>query len=197
MPQPTRNAHASGHPHDRDVPPAPAEAPLKYLLDLDAGRLPRLTVRLDDRDVRLREPESLALTEALRLGELLRTLAHDSTSPQQFDATAAEIVTLIAPQLAPPTEAATNDRASTVQAATRTSAPPADAIAKNPGIARRIVAFYAEHLARAVEALSDDGGAPPFSMPPTPASPAPASPPATASPSASNSPCQSPNGPAT
>ncbi len=135
--------------------------PLQRLLDLDAGRLPRLTVRLDGADIALRDPEALPLADALRLGELLRTLADEATPPDRFDAVAADVVALVAPQLA---------------AHSRRSA----------GIARRVVAFYAEHLARAAEALAEHGATPPFSTPPPPPPTSPASLPVSAAASGSN-----------
>ena len=123
--------------------------PLQRLLDLDAGRLPRLAVRLDGKEIPLRLPESLALADALRLGDLLRTLADPHTTPPRFDAAALAVVQVIVPDLA-------------------------DTL--GPGRARRLVAFYAEHLARAAEALGGAEGPAPFLTPAAPDAPVPASP---------------------
>lgn len=126
-----------------------ASTPLQRLLDLDAGRLPALAVRLDGRETPLRLPESLPLADALRLGDLLRTLADPHTTPPRFDAAALAVIPVIAPDLAGPL---------------------------GPGRARRLVAFYAEHLARAAEALGGAQGPAPFLTPAAPDAPAPASP---------------------
>ncbi len=130
-----------------------AATPLQRLLDLDAGRLPPLVVRIDGRDVPLRLPESLSLADTLRLGDLLRALADQAATPQRFDAAAAEVVALVAPPLGPDGP---------------TPLP--------PGQARRLVAFYAAHLARAAEALSGADGMLPFAMAPPLAASAPGSP---------------------
>ena len=143
-----------------DTPPTP----LQRLLDLDAGRLPRLAVRIDGRELPVRPPETLPLADALRLGELLQTLADETTTPQRFDAAALAIVQLVAPALTP---------------ASRQQRP------LLRGQARRLAAFYAAHLARSAEALSTtpNGGAPnrdatplPFATPSAPVVGAPASP---------------------
>ena len=130
-----------------------AATPLQRLLDLDAGRLPPLVVRVDGRDVPLRLPESLSLADTLRLGDLLRALADPAATPQRFDAAAAEVVALVAPPLGPDGP---------------TPLP--------PGQARRLVAFYAAHLARAAEALSGADGVLPFAMAQPLAASAPGSP---------------------
>lgn len=147
--------------------------PLHRLLDLDAGRLPRLIVRIDGRDVRLIEPERLSLADALRLGDLLQTLAADDTPPARFDAVAQQVVAIVGPAIA-------------LQPATvpADAAPPPDALP--PGAARRIVAFYAEQLADAVEQLAAEGAPLPFSTGDAPGSTPPASPLATAAASGSS-----------
>lgn len=127
--------------------------PLQRLLDLDAGRLPALAVRLDGREIPLRLPESLPLADALRLGDLLRTLADPHATPPRFDAAALAVVQVIAPDLAP-------DLGDTL----------------GPGRTRRLVAFYAEHLARAAEALGGVQGPAPFLTPAAPGALALASP---------------------
>lgn len=103
------------------------DAPLRALLDLDAGRLPRLVVRVNDADVPLQPPEALALADALRLGQLVPTLApaDDAPPPDEADAAAAALCELIGPQLPPLT----------------------------PGQARRVAAFYIEQVAAAAERL--------------------------------------------
>ncbi len=147
--------------------------PLHRLLDLDAGRLPRLIVRIDGRDVRLIEPERLSLADALRLGDLLQTLAADDTPPARFDAVARQVVEIVGPSIA----------IHPAGVPTQNETPP-DALP--PGAARRIVAFYAEHLASAVERMAAEGGPLPFSTGDAPGSTAPASPLATAATSGSN-----------
>ncbi len=143
--------------------------PLATLLDLDAGRLPPLTLRLDGHDIPLRLPESLPLAEALRLAELLERLADldsDCGREPDGDETIRDIVRLAAPELEPLTPAPLS-----------------------PGLNRRIVAFYLDHVAAAVERLASDtatGGAVPFSPPIERRSSAPASPPPMAVPSGSN-----------
>ena len=132
--------------------------PFIALLDLDRDHLPPLRVRIDERDYALRSPEALTLTDALHLSERLSTL---QDQPQdRWDAAIHDIVRLIAPSLP-----------STLQ----------------PGAARRIVAFYSDHLARAAERLATPEGLPvPFSTAAPPPAPPPASPPASDAASGSN-----------
>ncbi len=141
---------------------------MQTLLDLDAGRLPRLIVRLDGRDFEIRRPESLPLRDALRLGELLANMTDPPAHPDDFDEATLEIVSLVAPAI---TEFVT--------------------LEQTIGLARSVVVFYAEHLSQAVERLGADaaethGSTPPFLIGPGPRSVAPSSPLATTLASASN-----------
>ena len=141
---------------------------MQSLLDLDAGRLPHLIVRLDDRDFALRRPESLPLRDALRIGELLSKMTDPKADPEVFDTAVSETVSLVAPAIAE-----------------QVLAP------QTIGLARRIVAFYVDHLSQAIERLgagaaSTNGRVPPFFANSRPLSAAPASPPASTLASASN-----------
>lgn len=142
---------------------------MQTLLDLDAGRLPQLTVRLDGRDFAVCRPESLPLRDALRLGELLTNMTDPTAAPNEFDAAVLETVALITPDIA---DAMKSQRAI--------------------GLARSIVVFYTDHLARAVERLGADAAethanTPPFFIGPRPLSDAPKSRPVFASASGNNS----------
>ena len=116
---------------------------MQTLLDLDAGRLPRLTVRLDDRDFAVRRPESLPLRDALRLGELLTSMTNPTADPDEFDTAVLETVALVTPDIA-------------------------DALRSHEsiGLARSIAVFYIEHLSRAVERVGADATETHGSMPP-------------------------------
>ena len=151
--------------------------PLQRLLDLDAGRLPALRVRLDGREHALTPPDALPLAGAFRLGDLLRTIADPATPADAVDAAITEAIPLFAPEL--------------------------PAAALGPGHQRRLLAFYAGHLralhSAGAESASQegDGDAVPFSIAGAPPSPAPASPPSSASASAANSASPSPSGAST
>lgn len=134
------------------------DAPLGALLDLDAGRLPRLIVRVDGDDVALRAPESLSLADALRLGRLLPALsAQPDAAGTDADHAAVALCELIGPDLPSLT----------------------------PGQARHVAAFYVEQLAAATERLGEASSGP---FAPAAARSVSASPPSSTSGCGSNSP---------
>jgi hypothetical protein len=116
---------------------------MQTLLDLNAGRLPQLTVRLDDREFSVRRPESLPLRDALRLGELLTNMTNPSAEPDTFDTAVLETVALVAPEFVKAVKSS-----------------------ETIGLARSVAVFYVEHLSRAIEQIGADAAGTHGSMPP-------------------------------
>ena len=114
------------------------DQPFDALIDLDAGSLPRLTVRSAGLVIDLRRPEALTLAEAIQLGRLLDAVAGSLDSPTSDNADShaddaiATIVRLVGPELGP----------------------------LLPGHQRRIVDFYLEQIGAAIERLGDEAALP-------------------------------------